>query len=93
MEKVCASIPGPKMANLVEDGDTPFLPPARLEALGYQIAAYPLTLLLVATHAMRRALSDMKTGGHPRERLRFEELRALVGFPGYDEALKRYTTE
>ena len=38
----------PQMANLVEGGDTPLLPPARLEALGYRIAAYPLTLLSAA---------------------------------------------
>jgi 2-methylisocitrate lyase-like PEP mutase family enzyme len=93
MERLCREIPGPKMANLVEDGDTPLLPPARLEALGYKIAAYPLTLLMVAAHAMRRALAEMKRGNHPQERLRFSELQELVGFPAYDEALGRYTQE
>ncbi len=93
MERVCREVPGPKMANLVEDGDTPLLPPARLEALGYRIAAYPLTLLLVAAQAMRTALAQMKTGAHPTERLRFGEIRELVGFPEYDRALARYTEE
>jgi 2-methylisocitrate lyase-like PEP mutase family enzyme len=81
------------MANLVEDGDTPILPPARLEAFGYKIAAYPLTLLMVGAHAMRRALIEMKAGRRPQERLRFEELQELVGFKSYDEALRRYTSE
>jgi 2-methylisocitrate lyase-like PEP mutase family enzyme len=93
MERVCREIPGPKMANLVEDGDTPLLPPERLEAMGYKIAAHPLTLLLAAAHAMRRALAQLKSGEAPTERLRFEALRELVGFPAYDRALRRYTSE
>ncbi len=93
MERVCREIPGPKMANLVEDGDTPLLPPERLEAMGYKIAAHPLTLLLAAAHAMQRALAQLKSGEMPSERLRFEALRELVGFPAYDRALQRYTSE
>lgn len=93
MVRICREVPGPKMANLVEDGDTPLLSPARLEAIGFRIAAYPLTLLMVAAQAMRRALLDMKSGAHPAERMRFQELQALVGFPQYDEALARLHRE
>jgi 2-methylisocitrate lyase-like PEP mutase family enzyme len=93
MARVCREVPGPQMANLVEDGDTPLLPPSRLEALGYKIAAHPLTLLLVAARAMRRALAEMKSGSHPTERLRFEALQELVGFPEYDAALARLHSE
>ena len=32
MERVCREIPAPQLANLVEDGATPWLPPERLEA-------------------------------------------------------------
>lgn len=93
MARVCAEVPAPCMANLVEEGDTPLLPPARLEALGFRIAAYPLTLLSVAVHAMRRALAVLKSGGHPEDRLRFEELRRLVGFERYDAELRRLDPE
>lgn len=93
MARICREVPGPQMANLVEDGDTPLLPPSRLEALGYKIAAHPLTLLLVAARAMRRALAEMKSGSHPTERLRFEALQELVGFPEYDAALARLHSE
>jgi 2-methylisocitrate lyase-like PEP mutase family enzyme len=91
MARVCSEIPGPKMANLVEDGDTPLLPPARLGELGYQIAAHPLTLLLVSVHAMRKALAQLKSGQHPTDRLGFGELQDLVGFPAYDHALARFS--
>jgi 2-methylisocitrate lyase-like PEP mutase family enzyme len=83
------------MANLVEGGDTPLLPRAKLQALGYRIAAYPLTLLSVAVRAVDAALETMRAGGHPaeRERVSFEALRELVGFPAYDAAAKRYASD
>jgi 2-methylisocitrate lyase-like PEP mutase family enzyme len=85
----------PLMANLVEGGDTPLLPPERLAALGYRIAAYPLTLLSVAVHALGGALAGMRAGVHPaeNERVSFEALRELVGFPAYDAAAERYASE
>jgi 2-methylisocitrate lyase-like PEP mutase family enzyme len=80
------------MANLVEGGDTPLLPPKQLEALGFRIAAYPLTLLTVAVRALEAALSGMREGSHPsdEERASFEALRELVGFPGYEREASRY---
>jgi 2-methylisocitrate lyase-like PEP mutase family enzyme len=93
LERVARALEGaPLMANLVEGGDTPLLAPARLEALGFRIAAYPLTLLAVAVRALDGALARMRAGGHPGddERVSFAALRELVGFPAYDEAAQRY---
>jgi 2-methylisocitrate lyase-like PEP mutase family enzyme len=90
MEALCRAIPGPKMANMVEGGDTPLLPPERLEALGYQIAAYPLTLLSTAIAAMERALDDLRAGRTPDSLLSFEGLRERVGFGEYERELDRY---
>ncbi len=93
LERVARALEGAVlMANLVEDGDTPLLPHARLEALGFRIAAYPLTLLEVSARAIEGALATMARGAHPAdaERLSFGALRELVGFEAYDEAAKRY---
>jgi 2-methylisocitrate lyase-like PEP mutase family enzyme len=90
LRRIAQQVPGPKMANLVEDGDTPLLAPAELEALGFDIAAYPLTLLSATARAMQSALEALKVGESPEPRLPFVELRELVGFPDYDEALERY---
>ncbi len=81
------------MANLVEGGDT-LLPPARLEALGYRIAAFPLTLLSVAVRAIDTALARMQAGEHPNEseRVSFAALRELVGFDAHDEAARRFAS-
>jgi 2-methylisocitrate lyase-like PEP mutase family enzyme len=96
LERVARALEGtPLMANLVEGGDTPLLPPQRLAALGYRIAAYPLTLLAVSVQAIGSALARMRAGEHPgeSERVPFAALRELVGFPAYDEAAKRYAAD
>jgi 2-methylisocitrate lyase-like PEP mutase family enzyme len=93
LERIGKEIPAPLLANLVEDGDTPLLPPARLEALGFKIAAYPLTLLSVAARAMREALASLQRGEHPTERLSFAELRELAGFPDYEALAARYADD
>ncbi len=90
MERLCREIPGPKMANMVEQGDTPVLAPARLEALGYAIAAYPLTLLSSAVRAMDEALADLAAGNPARGVIDFEALRETVGFTEYDREQARY---
>lgn len=90
MRRYCAEVEGPKMVNLIERGKTPILPLAELEAMGYGIAVYPLTLLNVSIRAMRAALSEMRTGGRPAA-MDFEELKTAVGFPDYYREEERYT--
>lgn len=90
MARICDELPGHQMVNMLEDGDTPVLPPNELEALGYKIAAYPLTLLSAAARAMNDALRAL-AHGHTAERLLpFEELREVVGFDDYDAELERF---
>jgi 2-methylisocitrate lyase-like PEP mutase family enzyme len=91
MAELCREIPGLKMANMVEQGDTPLLAPERLEELGFKIVAYPLTLLSAAACAMQEALAAFARGEHPGGLLSFEELREIVGFPEYDKELGRYS--
>ncbi len=94
MERLCRELPPlPKMANIVEDGDTPELAPERLEEIGFRIAAYPLTLLSSAARAMEDALAALAGKGAPAPRLSFADLRALVGFPEYQAALDEYADD
>ncbi|WP_282604838.1 oxaloacetate decarboxylase [Pelagibius sp. Alg239-R121] len=91
MRRVCGEVPGVHMANLVEGGATPLLPPELLQDIGYRVAAYPLTLLSAAMKAMTDALAEMKTGRHPdAQLLEFGDLRRLVGFDAYYDAESRY---
>lgn len=90
MAEFCAAVPGPKMANMLEEGDTPILPPEQLEALGYRIAAYPLTLIASAVAAMQEALGAIRAGRTPERRVDFATLRETLGFDDYDAFLRVY---
>lgn len=84
MEAFCKAAPStPKLANMLEGGSTPILPPTQLEAMGFKIAAYPLTLMSTAVGAMNRALADLKAGREVEGLLDFAELRDVVGFNEY----------
>ena len=93
MERTCRDVHVACMANMVDGGDTPVLAPARLEALGYRIAAYPLTLLNAAIGAMNRALTALRDGRTPEGMITFPELRKIVGFDEYDRERKRYSDD
>ncbi len=92
MRRFCAAVPGPKLANLVEEGETPVLPPRQLEEIGYTLAAYPLTLLSAAMRAMQESLAAFRAGRHPEALLGFAELREIVGFDDYYAEESRYTS-
>ena len=91
MIEICRSVPGPKMANIVEGGLTPELRPDVLGEIGYSLAAYPLTLLSASMLAMRDTLRDMKANRQPRL-MDFIELRDRVGFEDYYALSERYST-
>jgi len=90
MARYCAEVPGVKMANMVEQGKTPILSPEQLAALGYKIAAYPLTLQMAALKAMGEALVRLQEGRYPEGLVSFEQLKDIVGFPEYYEEEERY---
>jgi 2-methylisocitrate lyase-like PEP mutase family enzyme len=92
MQRICAELPGPKMANMIEGGLTPVLTPEELQQIGFQIAAYPVTLMAAAMKAMTGALSDLKAGRvNPDRLMPFAEVKARIGFDDYFEAEKVYT--
>jgi 2-methylisocitrate lyase-like PEP mutase family enzyme len=93
MRTICSELPGCKMANSVEGGLTPNLAMNEISELGYQIAAYPLTLLSAAMNAMKMTLDRMKVD-QPRNDLLldFGELRKDIGFDEYYENSEAYTS-
>ena len=90
MREYCENVPGPKMANLLEQGKTPMRPPDELQDMGYRIGVYPLTLLNASITAMQKALTHLKKGRPVANLLDFKELRKQVGFNDYDDELSRY---
>ena len=92
MRRYCAEVDGPKLANMIEGGKTPILPSSRLEAIGYKIAVYPLTLLNTSIQAMRAALASLRRGERPGLVMDFDALKAAVGFPDYYAEEAKYRT-
>ena len=91
MRRICEELPGPKMANLIEGGLTPILSPEELQQMGFQIAAYPITLIAAAMKAMTTVLAELKTGKvTPENLMPFDEVKTRIGFDDYFETEKHY---
>lgn len=94
MRQYCSLVEGPKLANMLEHGNTPILPPEELKAIGYTMAAYPLTLLSASIKAMQESLELIKKGKPTDECiLSFTETKDVVGFSRYADEERRYTTD
>jgi len=72
----------PQLANMLEGGRTPLLPPAELGRLGFSMAIYGISLLMHATRAMQGVLADLARGGvdFAGHGVGFEEYKDIVGF-------------
>ncbi len=93
MEIICREVPGCHMANIVEGGLTPNLAMEQLREVGFQLAAYPLTLLAASMQAMKTTLELMRHDLPRSENLMdFEELRDRIGFNSYYETSQVYET-
>ncbi len=94
MRRYCEEVEGPKMANMVEQGKTPFLAPTRLAEIGYKIAIWPASLMTSAIHGMQAELTRLARGEVGEDgKVTFPELQDIVGFPGYWEAEKKYAAD
>ena len=93
MKIYCDTVPGLKLANMLEMGHTPILPPDQLEEIGFSIAAYPLTLISASIKAQELALAKLKSG-KPEEVAQllksFEEVKDVVGFSNYYAMEEQY---
>ncbi|MCK7615966.1 isocitrate lyase/PEP mutase family protein [Roseibium sediminicola] len=93
MQEICRELPGAKMANIVEGGETPDLSHKDLQEIGYAIAAYPLTLMASAMKAMVKTLEQLKTDNdRTPDLMDFKELRQRIGFEDYYDVSARYET-
>jgi len=94
MTEYCQRVTGPKLANMLEYGSTPILPPAELQKMGYTMAAYPLTLLSASIKAMQESLELIKEGKPTYDKiLSFEKTKEVVGFTEYAKEEERYKVE
>ncbi len=86
MEKVAQLVKTPLLANMVENGKTPFLKVGELEKMGYKIVIYPASALFAATKSILNMLQQLKetdtTEGYLANMIDFPELNRLAGVTG-----------
>ena len=91
MIEICNKLTGIKMINLVEGGDTPLLKPKELESMGFNIAAYPLTILSAAMKATKIVLENFQNNKNNKNMLMsFSEMQKIIGFDDYFKLEKKY---
>ena len=71
----------PLLANMVEGGRTPLLSRAELAGMGFNFVIYPVAAMSVAAAGLSRAYRELLQGDVDSERVDFEQLNHLVGFP------------
>jgi 2-methylisocitrate lyase-like PEP mutase family enzyme len=84
----------PLVANMVENGKTPYLYAKELEQMGYKIIVYPVTLLFTATFAIQEGLKKLRENGKSEafssQMVSFEEFNEIVGLSKYREWEKSF---
>ncbi len=71
----------PLLANLVEDGKTPWLAPADLAAMGYRLVIYPVSALLRVAGLLGRVYGEIVADERPGADA------GRMSFAGYNDAL------
>lgn len=91
MASICRTLNAPCLANMVEGGRTPVLPPDRLAALGYKIAIFPATGFLAAGEALQGAYQGLKQHGRSGAKLaEFKTFSRQMGFEAVWEFDRRW---
>jgi len=63
MARIGAAFDRPVLINMVDGGTTPMLPRARLQALGFAMAIYPVTGFLAAAAALQSVYATLRRDG------------------------------
>jgi len=93
LERIGRAFKGtPQLANMLEDGATPLMTPSDLYGLGFQMVAYPVSLLFRIVHTMQRALADMRAGTLrlQGEGVSFADFKRLTGFDDWAAVEDRF---
>jgi 2,3-dimethylmalate lyase len=84
----------PLLFNWAESGKTPALSLSEIQALGFKLVIFPVSLLFAATHAMLNTLEALKQGSDSRtfnaNKVTFSQFTTLIGLPQIQSLEQRY---
>jgi len=85
MRLICSSFRVPTVANMVEQGRTPFLSAEELKEVGYSVVIFPRSNVFTAAKAMKRTMEVLKRSGSTKDcipdMLLFPEFNETMGLP------------
>jgi 2,3-dimethylmalate lyase len=97
LETVAQQVPGPLVANMVEDGKTPLQSAEALEKMGYRLVLYANLAMRAAVLAMQQVLSHLAEHGDSmgvRDRIiTMEERNRITDLAHYQKMEERYLSE
>lgn len=97
LETVARQVPGPLVANMVEDGKTPLQSAEALEKMGYRLVLYANLAMRAAILAMQQTLSYLADHGDSmgiRDRIiTMEERNRITSLAHYQKMENRYLSE
>lgn len=83
MIRMNREIKGPTFASMIEGGKTPWFTPKQLQAMGFSVAAYGLSMVYAASWAMRSLAKELfdtgTTEGFLDRMISFNDFNKLVG--------------
>ncbi len=87
LERFARDVPTILLANMTEFGRTPLMSVDELQAIGYRLIIFPVTLQRITMHAVTSALRDLKAAGTQAGWVeRMQTRRELYDLLGYDVA-------
>ncbi|HEV2376566.1 MAG TPA: carboxyvinyl-carboxyphosphonate phosphorylmutase [Streptosporangiaceae bacterium] len=100
MKRVRDEIDAPLLANMVEGGKTPWLTTKELEAIGYNLAIYPLSGWMAAAAVLRKLFAALRDTGTTQGfwdeqglKMTFAELFEVFGYSTISELEARFVRE
>ncbi|HSB69095.1 MAG TPA: oxaloacetate decarboxylase [Candidatus Methylomirabilis sp.] len=98
MRTITRTVRAPHLVNVVEGGGkTPVLPAKELQALGFRIAIYPVSLWTASIKAMQEVLAILKEDGitsrYASRMASFQEMFEIVGRSRFTDLERKYTAD
>lgn len=86
MRSITSKIKVPTLANMVEGGNTPLMTADELEDIGYSLAIYPISTVLVAAQSVKELLMSLKKHSTTKSffenmEIKWSEFNDLIGLP------------
>lgn len=92
---ISEKVDAPLVANMIEDGITPYISAKELEKIGFKIALFPLSSLFASTYAMKKVFSELKEKGTARDlkkdMVSFNDFNELVDLGFYKKIEEKYS--